>query len=68
MRGGITFEKTFESKVCCFFGRMPGGITFEPLLVVKTRYAKIVKKARTRIFDDFVGKLKLKIRKCYELI
>lgn len=49
---------TFTSKVCCFFGRMRGGITF----------AKIVKKARTRIFDDFVGKLKLKIKECYELI
>lgn len=59
---------TFTSKVCCFFGRMRGGITFETVLVVNTRYAKIVKKARTRIFDDFVGKLKLKIKECYELI
>lgn len=62
------FEKIFELKVCCFFGRMCGGIVFELLLVVKIRYVKIVKKVRMRIFDDFVGKLKLKIKECYELI
>lgn len=68
MCGGIIFEKIFELKVCCFFGTMRGGITFELLLVVNIRYVKIVKKVRMRIFDDFVGKLKLKIKECYELI